>query len=137
MLILPAALQAGLVEEARTAHPAECCGLLEGVREGGAIRITAFHPSANLSPEPWTAFEIDPALHFALLRGLRGSGRTVVGCYHSHPAGKALPSARDRANSWEDGFVWVIIATGVKAAARSDLAAFLAPAFDPLALTTA
>jgi proteasome lid subunit RPN8/RPN11 len=130
MLILPAALRAQLLAEAKTAFPAECCGLLGGVRDGEGVGVTALHPSANLSSTPNTAFEIDPALHFRLLRGLRGTGREVVGCYHSHPTGKALPSPRDRANGCEDGFVWVIIATSVNDA----LAAFHGPLFQPLAI---
>lgn len=126
-LVLPEALKTQLLTEAAAAHPAECCGLLEGVREGGVVRITALHPSNNLSPTPQTAFEIDPSLQFSLLRGLRGSGRAVVGCYHSHPNGRAEPSPRDRAQGWEEGFVWVITATGV-------VAAYQAPDFSPLAI---
>ncbi len=129
-LLLPAALRDQLFAEARAAHPAECCGLLEGVAEGEGIGVTALHPSPNRSPEPSTGFEIDPALQFRLLRDLRGTGRAVVGCYHSHPTGKALPSSRDRANGCEDGFVWVIIATGV----NDGLAAFHGPGFEPLAI---
>ncbi|MDR3528473.1 MAG: M67 family metallopeptidase [Rhizomicrobium sp.] len=129
-LILPATLHAQLLAEAKAAFPAECCGLLEGVRDGESVGVSALHPSANLSPTPKTAFEIDPALHFRLLRGLRGTGREIVGCYHSHPTGKALPSSRDRANGCEDGFVWVIIATGV----NDTLAAFHGPRFEPLAI---
>lgn len=134
LLILPEALESQLLAEARKAHPAECCGLLEGFREGEAIRITAVHPSPNLSPEPAAGFEIDPALHFRLLRGLRGSGRDVVGCYHSHPTGKAEPSVRDRANGCENGFVWVIMSTGVNSGGEQRLAAFCGPDFLPLAI---
>lgn len=132
VLILPADLRERLSAEAQAAHPAECCGLLEGVRDGNAVRILALHPSLNLSPEPRTGFEIDPALHFQLLRSLRGTGREILGCYHSHPTGRAEPSTRDRANGCEEDFVWVIIATGVNEA----LAAFRGPGFDPLAITS-
>ncbi len=133
VLILSAALRDQLSAAARVAFPAECCGLLEGVWNGQGVMVTAFHPSANLSPAPETAFEIDPALHFCLLRGLRGTGRAVVGCYHSHPTGKALPSPRDRANGCEEDFVWVIITTGV----NNTLAAFQGPRFQPLAIKNA
>lgn len=132
MLVLPADLRDRLLAEARAARPAECCGLLEGVREGASVRVLALHASQNLSSEPQTGFEIDPALHFRLLRSLRGTERAVVGCYHSHPVGKAEPSPRDRANGCEVGFVWVILATGVNNA----LAAFQGPGFDPLAITS-
>jgi desampylase len=128
-LILPASLRARLLAEARAALPQECCGLLEGVRDGDALTVIALHPAANLSPEPETGFEIDPAAHFALQRALRGTERAVVGCYHSHPNGRAEPSPRDRAGGCEDGWVWLIIATGV----IDRLAAYKAPDFTPLA----
>jgi proteasome lid subunit RPN8/RPN11 len=128
MLILPATLQSQILAEARTAHPAECCGLMEGVRGSDAIRVTALHPTANLSADPLSGFEIDPAVHFRLLRTLRGTGREVVGCYHSHPNGRPEPSPRDRANGCEAGFVWIIVA--VKA--EITLAAFQGPQFLPL-----
>jgi len=133
VLILPASLRAQLLTEARAAFPAECCGLLEGVRDGDDAKVTAIHPSPNLSPEPKTAFELDPAVHFALLRALQGTRRAVVGCYHSHPTGKAVPSQRDRANGCETGFVWIIIATGV----IDVLEAFHGPDFEPLAIESA
>ena len=130
MLILPHPLRAHLLAAARAALPYECCGLLEGVRDGGTVTVTALHPAANVSPDPETGFEIDPAAHFALQRALRGTGRMVVGCYHSHPNGRAEPSPRDRAGGCEDGWVWIIVASGV----IDQLAAFEAPDFTPLAI---
>ena len=127
-LILPEPLRTQLLTEARAALPRECCGLLEGVRDGGTVRVLALHPTANVSRAPETGFEIDPAAHFALQRALRGTEQAVVGCYHSHPNGRAEPSPRDRAGSCEDGWIWVIIATGV----INQLAAFQAPDFTPL-----
>ncbi len=128
MLILPATVRDQLLAEARSAFPNECCGLLEGAREDEAIRVTTLHSAANVSPDPLLGFEIDPAVHLRLLRTLRGTGREVVGCYHSHPNGRAAPSDRDRANGCEEGFVWVIIAVG----AQEAVLAFHGPQFDPL-----
>jgi Predicted metal-dependent protease of the PAD1/JAB1 superfamily len=128
LLILPDALKASLHAEAARAHPAECCGLLEGFVVGEAIHITAIHPSPNLSPEPERAFLIDPGLHLALQRSLRETGRRVVGCYHSHPTGNPGPSARDRANGCDGDLIWVIIVTGV-------MAAYKAPDFAVVAIT--
>lgn len=131
MLILPAALETRLRAEAKKAYPAECCGLLEGIREAeGRVRVLAVHPAPNLAFDPLRGFEIDPSVHFRLLRGLRGTPRSVIGCYHSHPNGRPEPSGRDRATGCEDGFVWIIIATGV----TEEIAAFEGPAFVPLAV---
>ena len=106
---LPRELRAQVEREARDALPRECCGLIEGTREGDTLRALALHPSRNFAPEP-DRFEIDPALQFALLRRLRGMGREIVGCYHSHPNGRPEPSPRDRDCMASDGFVWLIAA---------------------------
>ncbi len=125
MLILPEPLQAQLHAEAQAAFPAECCGLLEGIRQGPDIQVVAAHPARNVAPDPLKGFLVDPELHFRLLRALRGTERSIVGCYHSHPNGRPGPSSIDRATICEDGFVWVILAAG------QGLAAFQAPDFAP------
>lgn len=130
ILILPDSLRTQLICDARAAFPAEACGLLEGEREGDIVTVTAVRPAANVSAAPGDSFIIDPAAQFALQRALRGTGRTVVGCFHSHPDGLAEPSPRDRENGCDKGFVWVIIATGVNEALR----AFEGPSFQPLTI---
>lgn len=123
ILVLPAPLRRQIVDEAREAFPREGCGLVEGVRAGAEIRTTAIHPVANLAEER-DRFELDPATHIALLRSLRGTNRQIVGCYHSHPGGRAEPSPRDRAGAFEDGFLWLIAA--IDAAGHCDMRAYLA-----------
>lgn len=121
-LILPPALAAQIEGEARAALPRECCGLIEGVRDGNGIAATALHPAPNLSSQA-DRFEIDPAAQFAALRAARANGREIVGCYHSHPDGAAAPSAHDLAGAGEDGFLWLIAATA-RAEGPVQLAAF-------------
>lgn len=108
-LELSAAHRARIAAEAGAAFPRECCGLIEGIYEGEIARVLALHPTANYCPDPGR-FEIDPAAHLRLLRTLRGTGRDIIGCYHSHPGGRAEPSRRDGADMRGEGFVWVIAA---------------------------
>lgn len=96
----------GLIEEARAAHPRECCGLLMG--DGHAV--TALRPAANIHPRPEQRFEIDPQVLVAALRAQRRGALQVIGYYHSHPAGAAMPSATDRREAPHDGRVWAIVA---------------------------
>ena len=110
-LVLPQALRDAIASEAHTAFPRECCGLIEGRRDGAVICALAIHPIRNLAREP-DRFELDPAEHFHLLRTLRGTGRDIVGCYHSHPNGRAELSPRDRASGSEDDFMWVVVGVG-------------------------
>jgi proteasome lid subunit RPN8/RPN11 len=80
------------------------------------------HPAANLAAEP-DRFEIDPADHIRLLRASRGRGHDIVGCYHSHPNGRAEPSARDREYAFGDDFLWLIVVLSDDGG-RPDIGAF-------------
>jgi proteasome lid subunit RPN8/RPN11 len=105
--LLPPVLRAQLEREAREAIPRECCGLIEGRRDGMQVVAAALHPARNLSDDI-DRFEIDPAEHIRLLREMRGTDSAIIGCYHSHPNGMAELSARDRDGASEDGFIWLI-----------------------------
>jgi proteasome lid subunit RPN8/RPN11 len=107
-------LRLRILEHARAAHPHECCGVLEGMREGMHFRVTALHPARNLSSNPHR-FEIDPRDQVTAQRSARDKGAAVIGCYHSHPDGQAIPSIADRAGAGEDNFLW-LIAGGAKGA---------------------
>jgi desampylase len=109
ILALPARLGEQLKRDAKTAFPRECCGLVEGVCEGPAASAFALHPASNLACEP-DRFELDPVVHIALLRTLCGTGREIIGCYHSHPNGRPEPSPRDIAGAGEARFLWLIAA---------------------------
>lgn len=122
---LPLPLQDQLRDEALRAYPRECCGLLEGTVKLSAAHVGALHPMPNVAKEA-DRFEIDPSQHIALLRRLRGTGRTIIGCYHSHPNGRGEPSERDRASADEEGFLWLI--TVVDAETRAATAAFVCAA---------
>jgi proteasome lid subunit RPN8/RPN11 len=108
-VVLPAALRAQILAAARAAHPGECCGLLEGIRDGGMARITALRPARNRSDDR-ARFEIDPVDHIAAQKAARAGGRSILGCYHSHPHGHAEPSATDLAGAGEENFLWLVVA---------------------------
>jgi proteasome lid subunit RPN8/RPN11 len=108
-LSLPPALRAQILDAAKAAHPGECCGLVIGHRDGQTAAALALHPARNLATHD-DRFEIDPADHFAALKAARADGLSVIGCYHSHPQGRAQPSATDLAGASEDGFFWLIAA---------------------------
>ncbi|MBK6800523.1 M67 family metallopeptidase [Novosphingobium sp.] len=104
--VLTSGAKATLLEEATRAFPRECCGLLLG-RDG---RIETALPCANVHGQPERHFEIDPAALIAAHRAARGGGPQVLGYYHSHPSGRAEPSATDRAQASGDGRIWAIVA---------------------------
>lgn len=99
----------------------EVCGLLLGA---GAV-VADIRPAANVAAQPETRFEIDPAVLIAAHRDARAGGLQVIGCYHSHPGGRAQPSAEDARLASPDGQYWIILgADGVtawQAVARGDV----------------
>ncbi|HSF13819.1 MAG TPA: M67 family metallopeptidase [Erythrobacter sp.] len=94
---------------AAAAYPHEACGLLLG--EDG--QITEARAVANVHSAPATHFEIDPQALIDAHRAARSGGPEVLGYYHSHPVGVAVPSATDHACAAGDGRVWAIIASGI------------------------
>jgi proteasome lid subunit RPN8/RPN11 len=94
----------GMMRHAREEMPNECCGLLVGT----ARTIERAVPARNLRASP-TRFLVDPADHFKALREARGSGLSVVGAYHSHPASGAQPSETDVAEINDPALLQVIV----------------------------
>ena len=92
-----------LAESAASAN--EICGLLFGTSE--AILHTA--QCRNVAADPATMFEIDPALLIAAHKAARAGGPALIGHYHSHPSGDAVPSARDAEAAMGDGTLWLIL----------------------------
>lgn len=96
-----------LLNDARLSPAQEVCGLLFGTPGW----IAAAQACANVAPDPRRHFEIDPAALFAAHRAARAGGRQVIGHYHSHPSGIAVPSARDAAGAMGDDALWLIVTT--------------------------
>ena len=85
------ALARFLVQEAVTAAPEECCGLLIG--KGTAVFQSK--PLTNVAEDPRSGFLAEPKeLLHALFRA-EEEQLELLAIYHSHPRGDALPSERD------------------------------------------
>lgn len=135
-LQVPAAFFAQIMTQAQAAAPRECCGLIEGIRRGETAEVLALHATENPS-EASDRFEIDPAAHIRLLRRLRGTGREIIGCYHSHPEGAARPSPTDLAGAAEADFIWLIAAGCGNSAGEIAAFVFADGAFHPVAMREA
>lgn len=120
---------ATMLDAARAAGSIEACGLLFG--NPGTVREATV--ARNVAGQPWRRFEIDPAHLFDAHRRARSGPVQLLGCWHSHPGGSALPSAADRAGVRDMDWLWCIVASGrvrgFRPAARGfDEVALLAPA---------
>lgn len=88
----------------------EWCGILRGRHgtDGGEI-VTRADLTDNVAVDPAREFEIDPAALIAAYRGeRRARGLAVLGFFHTHPNGPAVPSLRDAECAVPDGKLWVI-----------------------------
>jgi proteasome lid subunit RPN8/RPN11 len=107
---LAASVRQAIVAHARAEAPKECCGLLIGAGR----RVDFAVPLSNLDPRPTSGFRVDPAEHIAVRRIVRRvtPARAVVGVYHSHPRGPAVPSSRDIAECHYPDWIFVIVGRG-------------------------
>ncbi|MEP0844776.1 MAG: M67 family metallopeptidase [Phycisphaerae bacterium] len=94
---------------AAEALPDECCGLLVGTVDPQGLRVLEVRRAANVwEGDRHRRFLIDPRLQLQAQRQARARGLDVVGAYHSHPEGPAVPSAFDKARAFA-GFCHVIV----------------------------
>ena len=108
-LTLPRAVRREIVAHARRDRPIECCGLIVGTA-GRAMFVV---PMIN-TEKSRVRYRIDDKARIELRRTLRGMrpGLSIIGVYHSHPAGKAWPSATDIAEAMYPDWVYLIVGLG-------------------------
>jgi proteasome lid subunit RPN8/RPN11 len=103
--IAPAVREA-IIRHARRESPRECCGFLVGVPKGILYAL----PMPNVAARA-TRYRIDNRAHIDIRRVLRRfvPALSVVGVYHSHPAGPAQPSARDVDEAMYPDWAYLIV----------------------------
>ena len=94
-----------LIAHAREEFPRECCGILLGRGD----EIVEARRARNVASSPATRFVIDAKDHIDARRDGRALGLEILGFYHSHPHGAAVPSATDVAEAAYPGSVYAII----------------------------
>jgi proteasome lid subunit RPN8/RPN11 len=98
-----------ILSHAQETVPREACGLLAGRREGEHPVVETSHRARNVASAPRVGYRIDTRAQLALMDGIEAAGRTVVGIYHSHPAGPATLSERDRREASWLGYHYVLV----------------------------
>ena len=90
-------------------YPDEICGLLIGTADAHGWQVSEVRQVENLNEERAAdRFQLDPAGYQAIDSELRGSGKEIIGVFHSHPDCPAKPSPTDLTSAWE-GFVYPIV----------------------------
>ncbi|HEY0738613.1 MAG TPA: M67 family metallopeptidase [Herpetosiphonaceae bacterium] len=87
---------------------AEICGVLIGRRAPQMI-VHTIVPGHNLHTQPQRHFLLDAQTLLQADAQARAAGDEILGFYHSHPSGGALPSPHDRRDAWP-GYLYLIIA---------------------------
>ncbi|MFI5361959.1 MAG: M67 family metallopeptidase [Elusimicrobiota bacterium] len=110
------ALEQLVVSACETAYPEEGCGLLIGPvpdafdKPGRAAVVDAVRPLPNGwdSARKNDRYLIDPRALARIEDELSGSGRGVVGFFHSHPNAPAWPSPFDLMMAWPCLSYWIV-----------------------------
>ena len=110
MQIDPAAIR--LLTTRAAASRDELCGVLLGRREPPIVEQLI--EGRNVDATPRRCYLLDAATLLRADAHARASGLTIVGFYHSHPDGPAIPSPADRGTMWP-GYVYLIAAVSGRA----------------------
>jgi proteasome lid subunit RPN8/RPN11 len=111
-------------DHAAASYPHEACGALLG--RGGSVSCTL--PLPNRAPSAREVrFEVSPRDYLKLESEAERLGLDLLGFWHSHPEGLALPSATDRACAWE-GLLTVIVS--VEHRVPGEITAWIVPGPD-------
>lgn len=86
----------------------EVCGVLIGQRTPQLV-VHGIVPGRNLHARPQQHFLLDAQTLLQADAQARATGDEIVGFYHSHPHGSALPSSHDRRDAWP-GYLYLIVA---------------------------
>ncbi len=107
-VLIPGDVREEMVGHALEEYPGEACGLLAGSRsEDGSFRVMADYRTRNSAASP-LMYEVDPEDMYRVLMEVERRGMEVIGAYHSHPLGRAVPSRLDEERA-HPGFLYVII----------------------------
>lgn len=111
MIYISSDLVNRMLEEAKSAYPHECCGLLVGNNKGSRKEVCEVYPVENKNKErAQDRYEIDPKKFDEIDREATKKGLSIIGIYHSHPDHPAAPSAFDKecAYAWTE-YSYIII----------------------------
>ena len=105
-----------LLEEAISAYPFECCGILVG-SSNSKKEVLEIYPVENKNKErAQDRYEIDSKTFDEIDRKAAERGSSIIGLYHSHPDHPPIPSEFDKecACVWSEYSYIIISVKGKK-----------------------
>lgn len=103
-LKIPRTFADAIIEQARSEHPNEACGLLAG-GNGEATRLFTMS-NAERSP---VIYRMEPSEQLRVFNEIDRDGLDLVGIYHSHTRSPAYPSATDVSLAYYPEAVYLIV----------------------------
>lgn len=108
---------------AEAAFPEECCGFLIGPLPDGFEKPDreVVVQEARPLPNGWESaarthrYQIDPKVFMRVEKELSGTGKAIIGLYHSHPSVPAWPSPFDLERAWPCYSYWIVCVRDGKA----------------------
>lgn len=108
-IVLKTAFENDLIETCRRRLPVECCGFVLGEISGdGAVTANGIAVVRNAAARPEAAFRFEPDDYVRVYGETQKNRRNVVGFFHSHPAGDAVPSSEDGQGMSGSGTYWIV-----------------------------
>ena len=104
-LTLTESQASSMIAHAQHALPNEACGLLGG-KSG---HVSTVYPGTNSEHSP-TRYLLDPIDQFNAMKTIDQSGEDLIGIFHSHPKGLAIPSEIDITQAYYPKATHVILA---------------------------
>ena len=99
-----------LAERAQAADDYEVCGLL--LSKGRRTLELLYLPNRASNPGQWLIHTLDIRPRRIMAEK---SEREIVGTFHSHPAGDAIPGERDVASAWPGSLMLIYDVCGLEA----------------------
>jgi len=92
-----------MAAEAMAKWPEECCGILIGTQhdDGWSVSQVVCVPNVWDGPRE-NRFMLDPLAYIREEKRAQADGQQVIGFFHSHPNGVAVPSPFDADLAWPD-----------------------------------
>lgn len=84
-----------IIQHALDDAPSEACGVLVGQLEGGIAQAREAIPVDNVAINAHEAYLMDDKRLAQIIGRLEKTQQELVGFYHSHPTGEAIPSPTD------------------------------------------
>jgi proteasome lid subunit RPN8/RPN11 len=101
---LPKSFADAIIQQARSEHPNEACGLLAGT-SGEATKLFRM-TNAERSP---VIFRMEPAEQLRIFNEIDEAGLDLIAIYHSHTRSPAYPSATDVSLAYYPEAVYLIV----------------------------